>query len=170
MAYRRRQDQQTKPRLIYPNADLQRDIRKGSSAHCRHAHNLSRASHDTSLHIFLTNQDLSHRYRLHKSEKARQGDIEVAEGVSQDAYAIIFGNCGGGIVGGNLKGHRHMTHEETLAILKFHNVGAIDVVIAALNRLRQRVLTEEPVQILDEQGRLIEVVKPILNGKTNDSP
>lgn len=99
-----------------------------------------------------------------------QGDIEVAEGVSQDAYAIIFGNCGGGIVGGNLKGHRHMTHEETLAILKFHNVGAIDVVIAALNRLRQRVLTEEPVDILDEQGRLIEVVKPILNGKTNDSP
>lgn len=91
------------------------------------------------------------------------GSIEVAEGISQDAYALIFGNNGGGTVGKPLQGNRFITHGETLAILKFHNVQSLDVVLERLNRLRERVVNNEPIQILDAQGNVVQTVTPTLS-------
>ncbi|MDC4456651.1 hypothetical protein NQ652_02930 [Acinetobacter baumannii] len=91
-----------------------------------------------------------------------QGQIEVAEGIAQDSYALILGNNGGGAVGEMLQGNRFISHAETLAILKFTNVESIDVVIERLSRLRERVLNNEPVQILDDDGNIIQTVTPVL--------
>ena len=91
-----------------------------------------------------------------------QGGIEVAEGISQDAYALIFGNNGGGIVGKPLQGNRFISKNETLAILKFHNVKSLDVVLGRLHRLRERIVNNEPIQILDAQGNVVQTVTPTL--------
>lgn len=92
-----------------------------------------------------------------------QGSIEVAEGISQGAYALFLGNKGGGTVGEPLQGNRFIKHDETLAILKFHNVQSLDVVIERLNRLRERVINNEPVQILDTQGNVVQTIHPTLS-------
>lgn len=92
------------------------------------------------------------------------GTIEVAEGISEDTYALMLGNGGGGVVGEYLQGDRHMTKHETLAVLKFHNVSSIDVVLARLNCLRQRMVNHEPVEIKNDLGEVIEVITPKLQG------
>ncbi|MFW1760444.1 hypothetical protein [Acinetobacter calcoaceticus] len=92
-----------------------------------------------------------------------QGQIEVAEGIAQDSYALILGNNSSGAVGEPLQGNRFISHAETLAILKFTNVKSIDVVIEQLSRLRERVLNNEPVQILDDDGNIIQTVTPVLS-------
>ena len=92
------------------------------------------------------------------------GSIEVAEGISEDAYALILGDGGSGIVGEDLQGDRHMTKHETLAVLKFHSLASIDVVLSRLNRLRQRMVNHEPVEIKNDLGEIIEVITPKLQG------
>ena len=90
------------------------------------------------------------------------GSIEVAEGVAENAYAMMFGDNGGGIVGQPLRGERYMKKQETLAVLKFHSLASVDVVLARLNCLRQRMANHEPVEIKNELGEVIEVVIPKL--------
>lgn len=92
------------------------------------------------------------------------GSIEVAEGVSENAYAMMFGNNGGGIVGQPLRGERYMKKQETLAVLKFHSLASIDVVLARLNCLRQRMANHDPVEIKNDLGEVIEVITPKLQG------
>lgn len=92
------------------------------------------------------------------------GSIEVAEGVSENAYAMMFGNNGGGIVGQPLRGERYMKKQETLAVLKFHSLASIDVVLARLNCLRQRIANHDSVEIKNDLGEVIEVITPKLQG------
>lgn len=86
------------------------------------------------------------------------GEIEVAEGISEDTYALILGNNGMGIVGADLQGNRLMTKQETIAVLKFYNLAAIDVVLARLDVLRERMKNNEPVEIKNNDGEVIKVV------------
>ena len=86
------------------------------------------------------------------------GEIEVAEGISEDAYALILGNNGMGSVGADLQGNRLMTKQETIAVLKFYNLAAIDVVLARLDVLRERMKNNEPVEIKNNDGEVIKVV------------
>lgn len=96
------------------------------------------------------------------------GAIEVAEGISEDTYALILGNNGGGVVGADLQGNRHMTKQETLAVLKFHSLAAIEVVITRLDVLRKRMKNNEPVEIKNSDGEVIKVVNIKLQAAQED--
>lgn len=96
------------------------------------------------------------------------GTIEVAEGISEGTYALMLGNGGSGVVGEDLQGDRHMTKHETLAVLKFHSLASIDVVLSRLNRLRQRMINHEPVEIKNDSGEVVEIVTPKLKEQSHD--
>ena len=67
------------------------------------------------------------------------GKIEVAEGTHDDRPALIFGRNGTGKVGEATPPNRHATHEETLAVVTFANVESLDVVLAKLQTLREKL-------------------------------
>ena len=67
------------------------------------------------------------------------GKIEVAEGTHDDRLALIFGLNGTGKVGEATPPNRHATHEETLAVVTFANVESLDVVLAKLQTLREKL-------------------------------
>jgi len=139
-------------------------------------HDYKRDPHDVNRVFAGIKADVVKNIRKHLTESMQDsnltfypvlnlghGSIEVAEGISQDAYALILGNNGGGTVGKALQGNRFIAHDETLAILKFHSVQSLDVVLDRLNRLRERVIKNEPVQIIDTQGNVVQTITPTLS-------
>lgn len=79
------------------------------------------------------------------------GKIEVAEGTHDDRLALIFGRNGTGKVGEATPPNRHATHEETLAVVTFANVESLDVVLAKLQTLRDKLTAN--ARLTCPQGR-----------------
>jgi len=92
------------------------------------------------------------------------GKVEVAEGSHEGKAALIFGRNGTGNVGEPTLPTRTATHEETLAVVTFTNVESLDVVLAKLSVLRDKLTPPSetaPVDVTLPEPMYYAGVKPV---------